>query len=345
METQRDIIVIGASAGGVEALQALVPGLPAGFPAAVFVAVHVSPTAPGVLARILARAGRLPAVSARDGEPVTPGRIYVARPDFHLALEEGKVRVLHGPRENRVRPSIDVLFRSAATHYGRRVIGVLLTGLLDDGTVGLQAIQRAGGLTIVQDPEDALFADMPRNALQAVVADYTPRLAEIPALLTRLSRPMARTREPLAAGEGQVEAHMAENEGLKGSLSYYTCPECGGSLTETESGGVMLFRCHVGHAYAMQAMLESQADGLERALWVAARILEEQAAFSRRLASRHRGEKPMQSFTSMLERKAEEAEGHARTIRGILETATSVDVEAAEVESVARESPKMTNDQ
>jgi two-component system chemotaxis response regulator CheB len=337
MERRRDIIVIGASAGGVEALRALVPGLPADLPAAVFVAVHVSATAPGVLAKILSRAGRLPAVMARDGEPVTPGRIYVARPDFHLALENAKLRVFHGPRENRVRPSIDVLFRSAATYYGPRAIGVLLTGLLDDGTAGLHAIKRAGGLAIVQDPEDALFPDMPRNALQAVAADYTPRLAELSALLARLSRPTGEMQEALAAGAGPIEAHMAENEGLKEGLSYFTCPECGGSLIETQAGGVMQFRCHVGHAFSVQAMLESQADGLEQALWVAVRILEEQAAFSRRLAGRHEGEKPMGSFTHMLHRKAQEAEGHARTIRSILESATDVDVETAEAESVAME--------
>jgi two-component system chemotaxis response regulator CheB len=192
-------------------------------------------------------------------------------------------------------------------------------------------------VAIVQDPEDAVFADMPRNALQAIDADHISRLAEIPALLTRLTRTAVNTPEAPAAGEAPVEAHMAQNEGLKTAYSFYTCPDCGGSLTESESGGMMLFRCHVGHAYATQAMLESQADGLERALWVAVRILEEQAAFSRRLASRHQGEKAMLGFTRVLERKAQEADGHARAIRNILDNTTSIDVEMAEVESVAKE--------
>src|SRR3954470_2925577 len=182
-----DIIVIGASAGGVETLKALVRGLPAELPAAVFVVLHVAPGGPGYLPQILAKAGPLPASFPEDGEAIANGRIYVAPPDHHLLLEPGRVRVVRGPKENRHRPAADPLFRSAAWAYGPRVIGVVLSGTLDDGAAGLWAIKSCGGVAIVQDPEDALFDEMPASALASVDADHVAPLEELPLILAELA--------------------------------------------------------------------------------------------------------------------------------------------------------------
>ena len=182
-----DIIVVGASAGGVEALQTLVRGLPADVPAAMFVVLHMSADAPSMLPQILNRAGPLPVAAAVDNEPIAPGRVYVAVPDHHLLIERGRVCLVRGPKENRSRPAVDPLFRSAARAYGSRVIGVVLTGALDDGTSGLQAVKGRGGLAVVQDPAEALYTGMPRSAMEHVAVDYCMPLAEIPALLARLA--------------------------------------------------------------------------------------------------------------------------------------------------------------
>jgi two-component system chemotaxis response regulator CheB len=173
-----DIIVIGASVGGVETLTQLVAHLPEDLPAAVFVVLHISPDAPSVLGRILSRSGPLPARAAQDDEPIQHGRIYVAPPDHHMLVKQGYVSVVRGPKENRPRPAIDPLFRSAAAAYRSRVIGVVLTGLLDDGTAGMLAVKRCGGTAIVQDPEEALYPDMPRSVLETMQVDYVIPVAE-----------------------------------------------------------------------------------------------------------------------------------------------------------------------
>ena len=203
---KHDIIVIGASAGGIEALIELFSVLPQDLPAAVFVVCHLSPQSEGVLPAALSRNGNLRAVNATDREQIIPGRVYVAPPDHHLLVEPGFVRVTQGPKENRFRPAIDPLFRSAAYAYGPRVIGVVLTGALDDGTAGLWAIKERGGLAIVQDPDDALFPSMPLSALTNVQVDYRVPLSEIAPLLVRL------VSEP--AGEEEVQA-MSDNMGIE----------------------------------------------------------------------------------------------------------------------------------
>jgi two-component system, chemotaxis family, protein-glutamate methylesterase/glutaminase len=206
--TGHDIIVIGASAGGVEALQKIVSRLPPQFDAAVFVVLHVTAEATSALPAILNRAGPLPAHHAINKERISYGRIYVAQPDFHLVLRDGQVRVVHGPRENRSRPSVDPLFRSAAIIYGSRVVGVVLSGALDDGTAGLLAIKAQGGLAIVQDPDDALVAGMPRSALEYVQVDYTVPVAEIGPLLVRLAHEPAATSGPTPSRRLAREAEM-----------------------------------------------------------------------------------------------------------------------------------------
>src|SRR5947199_4217672 len=185
---RRDIVVIGASAGGIEALGGLVRHLPADLGAAVLVVLHLAPEHKSVLPRILSSAGPMPAKHAHNGEALVPNCIYVARPDHHLLLHESHIRVIRGPRENGHRPAIDPLFRTAAYTYGPRVIGVVLTGRLDDGTSGLQAVKECGGLAIVQDPADAEHPSMPRSALRSVKVDRTAPLGELGKAIMELLR-------------------------------------------------------------------------------------------------------------------------------------------------------------
>jgi two-component system chemotaxis response regulator CheB len=234
----RDILVVGASAGGVEALTELARGLPADLPAAVFMVLHVPPHATSVLPRILSRAGRLPTAHAREGEPIRPGRIYVAPPDHHMLLRRGYVYLARGPRENSHRPAVDPLFRTAARAYDGRVVGVLLSGALDDGTAGLAAIKRRGGIALVQDPDEALFSGMPRSAIENVEVDHVVSLAGMAGLLSRLAcEPVAEeTKERVPdemEQETQIEAFALsaiENRVHPGTPSTFGCPECGGTL-------------------------------------------------------------------------------------------------------------------
>ncbi len=293
---ERNIVVIGCSVGGVEALQTIVSGLPENFPAAVFVVLHLSPQTHSVLPEILNRAGPLPAKHPIDEEPIRPGHIYVAPPDHHLIIEDGKVVLSRGPKENRHRPSLDPLFRSAARAYGRQVIGIVLTGSLDDGTVGLQTIKRAGGIAIVQDPEDAFCPDMPRSAMDHVKADYVVPLAQIPALLAELvpqhvasgSGNGAGKQKQIAKEVKYAEADMAgiEDDAWPGTPSQFACPECGGVLWELEDEGMLRFRCRVGHAFTAQSLDAEQREAVEGALWAAIRALEESASLAKRMANK-----------------------------------------------------------
>jgi two-component system chemotaxis response regulator CheB len=274
----KDIVVIGASAGGVEALQRLVANLPADFPAAIFIAQHLSPAGRSLLPTLIERAGTLPASSPADGEVIEPGRIYVAAPDQHMLLRPGKVLMRRGPKENRTRPAVNALFRSAAIAYGARVIGVVLTGLLDDGTEGLIAIKAAGGLSIVQDPTDAEWPSMPQNALKRDHVDHSLALDRIGALLARLVREPAGVSVPLPE-EYRIEDSMAAQDFAimeadivtPGEPSRISCPDCGGVLNEIESEHEVRFRCQVGHAFTPLGLAAAQNEELERALAVAAR--------------------------------------------------------------------------
>src|SRR5688572_11570392 len=204
-----DIIVIGGSAGAVEALTRLVAGLPADLPAAVFIAIHTTPTTPSLLPKILSRAGPLPAAHPRDGDGIERGRIYIPPPDHHLLLDEDRVRIVRGPKENGHRPALDPMFRTAAVRYGRRVVGVVITGMLDDGTAGLLAIKQRGGIAVVQNPNEALFPGMPLSAIQNVDVDHVLHLNEIPPLLARLAGEPV-TEPPLPVPEDMMqEAEIA----------------------------------------------------------------------------------------------------------------------------------------
>lgn len=274
----RDIIVVGSSAGGVEALQRFCRGLPDDLEAAVFVAQHLSPSARSVLPHLLDKAGPLRALSPVDGQAIEPGHIYIAAPDHHMLLRPGRVLMRRGPFENRTRPAINALFRSAAIHGGARVIGVVLTGLLDDGTDGLIAIKAAGGLSVVQDPEDAEWPSMPRNALKRDHVDHTATLKVLPDLVVRLSREEAGPSVPLPE-EYQIEDRIAAQEFAvaepdivtPGRPSHISCPDCGGVLNHIEVEDEVRFRCQVGHAFTPLGLAAAQNEELERALAVAVR--------------------------------------------------------------------------
>lgn len=292
---KRNIVVVGASSGGVEALIKLVGDLPADLPAAVFVVVHLPAGAPSVLPKILDRSGPLKAVECKDGTLVRPGHIYVACPDRHLLMEDGRTRLVRGSKENHHRPAVDALFRSAAVTYGSRAVGVVLTGALNDGTVGLTAVKKRGGVAVVQDPDDALFSGMPQSALEHVEVDHRLPLSEIAPLLARVVREEIPAEEEGAypvPDDMELENRMAridsttpENVEKLGHPSGFTCPECEGPLWEIRDKEVLRFRCRVGHAYTAESMLSEKSEALEAALWVALNTLEEGAQMSRRLAA------------------------------------------------------------
>jgi two-component system, chemotaxis family, protein-glutamate methylesterase/glutaminase len=313
-QRQRDVIVIGASAGGVEALASLAAALPPELPASVLVVLHVLSTGTSVLPTILDRAGALPATSARHGETLRRGHIYAAPPDHHMLIDDRRILLTHGPRENGHRPAVDPLFRSAARSHGDRVIAIVLSGTLDDGTAGLQLVKELGGTTVVQDPEDALYDGMPRSAIDHGLADYVVDLADMSDVIcelidTPIEVEATPVREPLE-DTGPLSLEIAEATQLRGPPSGLTCPECGGALWEQQEGEIIRFRCHVGHAYSAESMQAEQAVALEAALWSALRSLEERADFFRRLARRG-----SQQTRTRFEHKAEEVVRHADAVR------------------------------
>lgn len=289
----RRIITIGASAGGVAALQHVMRSLPTDLSAPVFVVLHMSADSPGLLPAILTRAGALTAEHPVDGEIFVPGRIYVAPPDHHVLLDPaGRVRVSRGPKENRFRPAIDPLFRSAAHAFGSRVIGVVLTGALDDGTAGLWAIKRHGGATIVQDPDEAFVPSMPQSALRYVDVDHCMSIAEIGPLLARLAEEPVTITSPTETRAMDIESKILLGEGSEqdvrtlGAPSPYACPECHGSLHEIREDELVRYRCHVGHAYSTDTLLSELTKKISEALWSALRAIQESAILLRQEADR-----------------------------------------------------------
>ncbi len=309
------VVVVGGSAGAVDALAKMVGGLPSDFAAAICVAIHYPPNTKSTLPEILRRAGSLPAFHAGNRERLTPGRIYIAPPGSHLAFSDGETRIIDGPRENWHRPSVDVLFRSAAEVYNTAAIGVIISGMLDDGSAGLAAIKAHGGTGIAQDPVDAAFPDMPRNAISSGGADYVLRAEDIPRELQRLvERPIA---EPPADFPMLDKTGTGASDYERDQASNFTCPECGGSLFDIEQPAVPHYRCRVGHAYSPHVLLASQSDHLEAALWTALRSVEEQAELSRRLAMRSRASK-LDRASERMERRAQRLRECGETIRRAL---------------------------
>ncbi len=303
-----DIIVIGASAGGVEALRELIPALPADLPAALFVVVHTHPWSPSTLPEILSYRGSLRATHAIHGEAIEHGRVYVAPPDNHLIVRPGMVQVVRGPRENNQRPSVDALFRSASRAYGPRVVGVVLTGHLDCGTAGMISIKARNGLAIVQEPREARAPEMPQSVLRHVQVDHVATIEDLVPLLVELA-----SEAPDAWPEALPPA-LLEMEGDELGMSVQTvCPHCMGALTMSENNGFQLFRCHVGHSFSPASIVPEQGASLERNLWAAVRALEETAAMDEKLAASSAGDARLE-----YERRAAKCLEIAQAIRSTL---------------------------
>jgi two-component system, chemotaxis family, protein-glutamate methylesterase/glutaminase len=276
----RNIIVIGASAGGLRALSAIFSQLEPTREGTVFAVLHLSPQYPTFVDQILSKRSNMPVKFASNGAFV-PGTIYIAPPDFHLIIEHGRMQLSQGPKENCARPAVDVTFRSAATVYRSAVIGVVLSGMLDDGTAGSFYIKRHGGTTIVQDPVDAEFPSMPANALAHVKIDYKLRLDEIAPTLNRLiqvpSAPLPSIRWEVATERSELEAIMLEQDKRSSVPTQFTCPDCHGPLSRIDDGSPTRFRCRIGHAYGQNSLHDAQSDFVERALWSSFQALEAKA--------------------------------------------------------------------
>jgi two-component system, chemotaxis family, protein-glutamate methylesterase/glutaminase len=320
---KRNIVVLGASAGGFEAIKKIVAGLPADFDASLFIVWHMSPDVRGILPEVLNKLGKLPAAHAMDREPIKSRRIYVAPPDCHLLLEDGYVRITKGPKEHRFRPAVDPLFRSAAYRYGARVIGIILSGALDDGTAGLWAVKENGGIAIVQAPQDAEVPSMPQNALNAVKVDFTLPVRDVPELLIKLAAELVQspTETESKNDKTALEIKIAmDEEQLEGSvmkygtLSPYTCPDCHGVLTSLSEGNSIRFRCHTGHAFSAGSLLAAIGEGVEENLWSAVRNIRESALFLNHLGD-HFAEKNQPKLAAMYFKKANEAQARAEKIR------------------------------
>ena len=319
---KHDIIVIGASAGGLEAMKKLLAQLPDNFPGTLFIVWHISPESPSILPQILDRVCPLPVTHAIGFESIQPGRIYVAPPDRHLVVEQGYVRVTRGPKENRFRPSVDVLFRSAALAYGSRVIGVILTGSLDDGAAGLYAVKERGGIAIVQDPFEALYPSMPISAMKVVAVDHCVSVKDMGSLLVRLTNEAVEeeaVNPPSEQMEIEVRVARQDNafeEGIMklGTPSPYTCPECHGTLLRLKEGNLIRFRCHTGHAFSLDSLLVEVTKGIEDALWNTIRAIEESELLMRHMAG-HLRESNDSDTEALFLQKAEEAKRRAELVR------------------------------
>ncbi|MBW8687068.1 chemotaxis protein CheB [Chitinophaga rhizophila] len=321
---KRNIIVIGASAGGFDAIKRIVADLPADLAASIFVVWHMSANTTGILPHVLNMLGTLPATQALDGELISENHIYVAPPDRHLLLENGYIRVTRGPKENRFRPAIDPLFRSAALAYGPRVIGIELSGALDDGAAGMWAIKQQGGLAIVQDPSDAEVPSMPKTTMDAVDVDYVLPVHEIGLLLTRLVKDDVAIEEQLPANHKkmlQKEVAIAMEDSVvsrsvfnAGELTTYTCPECHGVLSALREGGRIRFRCHTGHAFTAESLLAGITENIEESLWNAIRNVQESALLLNHMGD-HFAEANQAKLAAMYFRKGREAMERSVLIR------------------------------
>jgi two-component system, chemotaxis family, protein-glutamate methylesterase/glutaminase len=315
----RDIVVVGGSLGAIDALRCICRDLPAALPAAVFVVVHVGQF--GVdLAGGLAGQALLPVATAQDGTPIEPGKIFVAPADRHLLLVDGTIQLGLGPRENMARPAVDPLFRSAAVSYGPRVIGVVLSGLLNDGAAGLAAVKQCGGLAVVQNPADARADSMPLRALQSCDVDYRAPVAGLGGLLARLAREPAGPPVPIPR-EIRLEVDIALGRPIDAPTlagiadpSPLSCPQCGGVLSEIRSKPPLRFRCQVGHGFTADVLDRQQEGSIDEALRVALRIIEERASLADRIAADARANGHTKT-APIFEERSRELRGYAQTIR------------------------------
>ncbi len=319
----RDIIVIGASAGGLETCKRLVSLLSPEFRGSIFIVIHLPSNGVSLIPEILSKNGPIPAINPEDGTLIEPGRIYVAPPDYHMLLKRGHIRLVSGPEENYSRPAVDPLFRSASASYGSRVVGVVLSGNLDDGTTGLKIIKKRGGIAVVQDPDEALFPGMPLSAISNIDVDYVLRIDQIAELL--MSLPLVEATAVSNPGPEEHEykdilempVNNLQEKILSAKPTHFTCPQCGGILSEKVPGDSAEFRCRVGHAFSSGHLESALSTNAESALWNAIRVLEEKEELYKRLATRM---KDMKSHSSEIHfsKRGNAASKDAETIRSIL---------------------------
>lgn len=319
-----NIVVVGASAGGFQALKSLFSELPGNLEASFFVVLHIAPDSTSHLASLLNKASSLAIKNPEDGEKIQPGHVYIAPPDRHLLVKDDFIRLYRGPGENRHRPAIDPLFRSAAVTYNRQVLGVILSGLLDDGSSGLLAVKHCGGITMVQDPNDAQYPDMPRNAIAAVeTVDYQLPLQDMASAIAQIiQKPNNRNLDipdSVKTETAIAERIMSDVSGTKtlGSLIPMGCPDCGGPLWQIDVDSVQRYRCHVGHGFTAKTLLNSQDEALEQALWAAMRMMEERSrlAFSMAEDEKRRGR---EKSATVYHERAQESHAHAQVLRKLL---------------------------
>lgn len=320
---RRDLVVVGCSSGGLDALKILVTALEPDFPASILIVQHVLPDSRSLLPEILNRFSSLPVKTAEDGDVFQEGNIYVAAPDHHLVVTGKRLRLTRTARENRCRPSVDVLFRTTATSHGSRVIGVILTGNLDDGAAGLLAVQECGGLTVVQDPADAAYRGMPDSALRFVSPDHVVSVVKLGGLLNRLvgqeveKSGLNPADRELESSIESTEPSTAEKVEEMGTLVPVTCPDCGGPLWEIDDQPAPRFRCHTGHSFGMESLVDGYSDVTERSLWTALRVMDEKTRTLERLADDHtlRGH---HGTGNAFKNRAAESRLHAEEIRRFL---------------------------
>lgn len=316
------LVVLGASAGAMQALKELVAQFPVDFPAPVFIVTHMSSDTTGeALVRVLDEAGPLPCQHAKDGQRFESGQIYLAPSDRHMLIEGKKILLTKGARENRSRPAIDPLFRSAAVAHGNRVIGVILTGYLDDGTSGMKAIKRCGGICVAQDPDDAAHADMPQSVIVNVGVDHCLPIAQMGAVLSQLVRgkPGKRKSPP---EDVVIEAKIARRvlsdlpsvESL-GEQVPFNCPDCGGVLWQVKAEELLRYRCHTGHAFTSAVLLAEQSERIEETLWIALRMFEERQNLLATMSAQREGKS-----SSALSERAKDGQVHIDRIRTMLKT-------------------------
>jgi two-component system chemotaxis response regulator CheB len=317
---KRNIIVIAASAGGVDALCELTGNLPKNLDASIFVVMHVG--GESSLPQILSQCGTLPAIPAKDGQPYRSGCIYCAPPNSHLSIKDHKTVLTRGPRENGHRPAADVLFRNAARVHREKVVGVVLSGGRDDGTAGLFTIKARGGVAIVQDPKDAMMPNMPASALSMVDVDYCLPVRQIAGVLAQLANGTATDLVESRTAKTKIEEHASSDEPTAeppGQQIPVSCPECDGPLYAVKEGNLALFQCFVGHAYSPKSLTDEHTDALERALWTAIRKLKERIMLHQALVDRKKRNKSEAELSKRLEESVGTAKKDLKLLRDVLD--------------------------
>ncbi len=324
---KRNILVIGASAGGFEVIKQIVQALPADLDASIFIVWHIAPEVRGILPDVINAIGTIPAKHAEDNEVIAGNMIYVAPPDHHLVLEKGLIRITRGPRENRFRPAVDPLFRSAAMAYGPRVVGIILSGALDDGTAGLKNVKKHGGIAIVQDPADASVAGMPASAVRNVAVDHIIPASGIADLLIYYASTTATAAEKHKVHESERLTHEIaiamddKTNALQlfesGVLTPFTCPECHGVLASIREDNLVRFRCHTGHSFTGDSLLAELSDNIEATLWTAIRSVQESEMLLNAIGDHYAHLNDAQLAAAYF-RKAKEASSRVQLLRNIV---------------------------